>query len=199
MAKARTQHAAWLIRPLGLAGSQRELGVAATCCLILAEVLVIEILTPNDVVGSVAVLPVIAAMWMLSPRLAGAVGLVAATVFWLVVAFEEKNRTTILLLGGVSFVIALMVRVYATRLNAILASAGRRVAAPMLAALPGPLAVESLTRRELEIAGLASRGFTAAEIAGQLHISERTVESHLGNAYAKLAIHSRSALRQLID
>jgi DNA-binding NarL/FixJ family response regulator len=59
--------------------------------------------------------------------------------------------------------------------------------------------IDSLSRRELEVATLASRGLTAGEIAGQLHISERTVESHLADAYAKLAIHSRAALRQLID
>ncbi|HEV2477464.1 MAG TPA: helix-turn-helix transcriptional regulator [Candidatus Dormibacteraeota bacterium] len=199
MAKARTQYGAWLIRPLGLAGSQRELGVAVTCSLVLALVLVIEILTPNDVVGSVAVLPVIAAMWTLSPRLAAAVGLVAVLFFWLVVASEETNRTTVLLLGGVGFVVAVMVRTYATRLNALLSSSGQRASAAIRPALPVPQPVESLTRRELEVAALASHGLTAAEIGSQLHISERTVESHLANAYAKLAIHSRSALRQMID
>ena len=199
MVKARTQYAAWLIRPLGLAGSQREVGVAAACCLALALVLVIEVLTPDDVVGSVAVLPVIAAMWTLSSRPATVVGLVAVTVFWLVVASEETNRTTVLLLGGVGFVVAVMVRIYATRLNAVLSSSGQRASAPVQPALPVPQPVEALTRRELEVAALASHGLTAAEIGSRLHISERTVESHLANAYAKLAIHSRAALRQLID
>ena len=199
MAKARTQYAAWLVRPLGLAGSQRELGVAAACCLALALVLVIELLTPDDVVGSVAVLPVIAAMWTLSARLATIVGLVALIVFWLVVASEETNRPTVLLLGGVAFVVAVMVRLYATRLNSLLSSSGPRVSAPIRPALPVPQPVEALTRRELEVAALASHGLTAAEIGSRLHISERTVESHLANAYAKLAIHSRAALRQLID
>jgi DNA-binding CsgD family transcriptional regulator len=199
MAKGRTQYAAWLIRPLGLVGSDREYGVAAICSLVLALVLFIEILTPNDVVGSVAVLPVIAAMWTLSPRPASLVGVVAVLAFWLVVASEEKNRTTVLLLGGVGFVVAVMVRLYATRLNAFLASSGERASAPIWPALPVPQAVQGLTRRELEVAALASHGLTAAEIGSRLHISERTVESHLANAYAKLAIHSRAALRQLID
>lgn len=199
MAKARTQYGAWLIRPLGLAGSQREYGVAAICCLAVAMVLVVEILTPNDVVGSVAVLPVIVAMWTLSPRPAIVVGVVAVTVFLLVVASEEANRTTVLLLGGVAFLLAVMVRLYATGLNALLASSGRRASAPIWPALSVPQPVQALTRRELEVAALASHGFTAAEIGSRLHISERTVESHLANAYAKLAIHSRAALRQLID
>jgi DNA-binding CsgD family transcriptional regulator len=51
-----------------------------------------------------------------------------------------------------------------------------------------------LTRRELEIARLASGGYTAREIAGVLHISERTVENHIANVYAKLGINSRRAL-----
>jgi DNA-binding CsgD family transcriptional regulator len=199
MGKGRTKYAPWLIRPLGLVGSQREYVVAAVCCLALALVLVIEILTPNDVVGSVGVLPVIAAMWTLSPRPATVVGVVAVTVFGLVVASEETNRTTVLLMGGVGFVVAVMVRLYATRLNALLALSGQRASVPIWPALSVPQAVQALTRRELEVAALASHGFTAAEIGSQLHISERTVESHLANAYAKLAIHSRAALRQLID
>jgi DNA-binding CsgD family transcriptional regulator len=92
-----------------------------------------------------------------------------------------------------------MVRLYATRLNALLALSGQRASVPIWPALSVPQAVQALTRRELEVAALASHGFTAAEIGSQLHISERTVESHLANAYAKLAIHSRAALRQLID
>jgi len=57
--------------------------------------------------------------------------------------------------------------------------------------------VDALTRREVEVATIASRGYTAAEIGAQLHISERTVESHLAHAYTKLAIHSRSGLRHI--
>lgn len=199
MPKRQTQYASWLIRPLGLAGSPREPGMAAVCCLALVLVFVFEVLTPNDVVGSVGVLPVIAAMWTLSPRFAAAVGWVAVTVFWLVVASEETNRTTVLLLGGVGFVLAVMVRTYATRLNALLSSSGRRASAAIRPALAVPQPVDTLSRRELEVAALASRGLTAAEIGSQLHISERTVESHLANAYAKLAIHSRAALRRMID
>lgn len=92
-----------------------------------------------------------------------------------------------------------MVRTYATRLNAFLSSSGRRASAAIRPVLAVPQPVDPLTRRELEVAALASRGLTAAEIGSQLHISERTVESHLANAYAKLAIHSRAALRRMID
>src|SRR5207253_5776571 len=46
--------------------------------------------------------------------------------------------------------------------------------------------VDALTRREREVAALASRGETAHEIAEHLYVSKRTVETHLGSIYAKL-------------
>ena len=184
-----------LIRPLGLAATPWELGAAAAFCAALIAVLVIEILTPDDVIGSVGFLPLIAAMWTLSPRIAGAVALVAAAVFCVVLASEVANRTTVVMIGCVGLVLAVLVRLYATRLEKLL-PIPRQL--PILS-LPTLDSIDSLTRRELEVATLASRGLTAGEIAGQLHISERTVESHLANAYAKLPIHSRAALRQLID
>ena len=65
-----------------------------------------------------------------------------------------------------------------------LGSAGRRAAAEALGAA-------SLTRREREVARLAARGHTARQIADQLCIGDRTVESHLGNVYAKLGVSSK--------
>ena len=54
--------------------------------------------------------------------------------------------------------------------------------------------LESLTRREREIVALAVAGETAPAIAGALFISERTVESHLVRAYAKLGVQSKLEL-----
>ncbi|MET9629465.1 helix-turn-helix transcriptional regulator [Lentzea sp. NPDC006480] len=51
-----------------------------------------------------------------------------------------------------------------------------------------------LTRREREIAVLASRGLTNKEIAASLVISVRTVDNHLSNAYAKLGVANRGEL-----
>jgi DNA-binding CsgD family transcriptional regulator len=51
-----------------------------------------------------------------------------------------------------------------------------------------------LTRREREVVVLAVQGFTARQIGAQLFIGERTVETHLANAYGKLGIHSRAEL-----
>jgi len=57
-----------------------------------------------------------------------------------------------------------------------------------VAAANGP---DSLTRRERQVARLAAEGSTASEIAEQLFISKRTVESHLARVYAKLGVHSQ--------
>jgi DNA-binding CsgD family transcriptional regulator len=65
-----------------------------------------------------------------------------------------------------------------------LGGTGRRAAA----AVSGP---GSLTRREREVARLAAQGRSAREIAAQLYIGERTVETHLANAYAKLGVPSK--------
>lgn len=51
-----------------------------------------------------------------------------------------------------------------------------------------------LTATELQIATLAASGHSNRSIAEVLTISERTVESHLYNAFAKLRIHRREQL-----
>ncbi|MGI8793820.1 MAG: alpha/beta fold hydrolase [Acidimicrobiales bacterium] len=56
------------------------------------------------------------------------------------------------------------------------------------------IGVESLSRREREVALLASRGATATAIADQLSLSTRTVESHLVSVYGKLGIASKTEL-----
>src|SRR4051794_6713597 len=53
---------------------------------------------------------------------------------------------------------------------------------------------EALTRREREVVALTVAGESAPGIAAALFLSERTVESHLARAYAKLGVHSKSEL-----
>jgi pimeloyl-ACP methyl ester carboxylesterase/DNA-binding CsgD family transcriptional regulator len=56
------------------------------------------------------------------------------------------------------------------------------------------IGVEALSRREREIVQLAADGESTPSIARRLFVSERTVESHLANAYVKLGVHSRLEL-----
>jgi len=62
---------------------------------------------------------------------------------------------------------------------------------PMLLSQTGPTA---LSRRELEIALLASTGLASRDIAERLCLSPRTVENHLQRAYVKLGIRVRGEL-----
>jgi DNA-binding NarL/FixJ family response regulator len=51
-----------------------------------------------------------------------------------------------------------------------------------------------LTVQEAAVAGLAAAGLGNPDIAKQLHVSVRTVETHLGRVYAKLGVANRSQL-----
>jgi DNA-binding CsgD family transcriptional regulator len=52
----------------------------------------------------------------------------------------------------------------------------------------------SLTTRERQVAVLAAGGYTAAQIATQLHIGVRTVETHLAHSYPKLGVTGKQQL-----
>ena len=51
---------------------------------------------------------------------------------------------------------------------------------------------EHLSPRETQVLDLISRGFTYAEIAGQMGVSITTVQTHVRNVYAKLGVHSKT-------
>jgi DNA-binding NarL/FixJ family response regulator len=58
---------------------------------------------------------------------------------------------------------------------------------------PGAAGIaETLTERELEVLRLAARGLTNKAIGQALGISDRTVQGHLANLYAKLDVGSRT-------
>jgi DNA-binding CsgD family transcriptional regulator len=57
---------------------------------------------------------------------------------------------------------------------------------------------EGLSPRESEVSGHVAAGESNREIAAALFLSEKTVESHLVRIYAKLGVHSRSALTAIV-
>jgi DNA-binding NarL/FixJ family response regulator len=59
--------------------------------------------------------------------------------------------------------------------------------------------LDSLTKRERQIAELVERRLTNREIAAELVLSEKTIESHLRNVFAKLGASSRVEVARLLE
>jgi DNA-binding CsgD family transcriptional regulator len=58
--------------------------------------------------------------------------------------------------------------------------------------------VDSLTPSELRVARLATEGMTNREIAQQLYVTAKTVETHLRHVYQKLDVAGRGELGGLV-
>jgi len=71
-----------------------------------------------------------------------------------------------------------------------LRAAGAR---PRRAAVTG---IDSLTPSERRVAQLAADGMINREIAQSLFVTEKTVETHLGNTFSKLKVRSRTQLQE---
>ncbi len=66
--------------------------------------------------------------------------------------------------------------------------------APALATAPriAPELFGELMQRELEVLGLIAQGLRNPDIAERLVISEKTVQNHISNIFAKLQVNDRS-------
>jgi DNA-binding NarL/FixJ family response regulator len=62
----------------------------------------------------------------------------------------------------------------------------------------GPGGAASLTPQEYEVAVLAAAGLTNKQIGERLYLSHRTVAAHLYQAFPKLGVSSRAALRDAL-
>src|SRR5262245_46209336 len=60
-----------------------------------------------------------------------------------------------------------------------------------------PQGIQGLSEREREVLALLARGLSSKEIAGQLDISVRTVDSHRANLMRKLGVKSVALLTQV--
>jgi ATP/maltotriose-dependent transcriptional regulator MalT len=76
---------------------------------------------------------------------------------------------------------------------------GRRVHRSAERATPGGDGVAALSGREREVAGLVCEHRTNREIAGELFLSEKTVESHLRNIFVKLGVGSRAEVARALQ
>ena len=65
-------------------------------------------------------------------------------------------------------------------------------------ALARGTSVEPLTAREREVALLAAAGASSRQVGERLHLSTRTVDTHLARVYRKLGITGRAELAQAL-
>jgi DNA-binding NarL/FixJ family response regulator len=61
------------------------------------------------------------------------------------------------------------------------------------------VALAGLSGREQEVARLVRDRFTNAQIAAQLFLSQKTVESHMANIMRKLGVSSRVDVARLVE
>jgi DNA-binding NarL/FixJ family response regulator len=64
---------------------------------------------------------------------------------------------------------------------------------------PGAAGIESLTERELQVARLVADRNTNPQIAAELFLSQKTVETHLRNIFRKVDVSSRVGLARAIE
>ena len=185
MGAPRSPWISWLPRPYQLAGTRGEVVVAALCCAGLVAVFLADVVTPSYVLlSSLALFPILFAVWTLSAAPAILVPVLAGGLLTVEAVLGSANNITV---GSELLAYA------------VLAGFTRLYARPV-AMTPAPPQASStnhldfLTRREREVVVLAARGRTASEIADLLHIGERTVETHLANAYPKLGVRSKIEL-----
>jgi two-component system response regulator DesR len=76
---------------------------------------------------------------------------------------------------------------------------GERTVDPALAVAALSEGDNPLSGREREVLAAAASGATAAEIAGQLYLSEGTVRNHLSSAIQKLGAHNRTEAARLAE
>jgi DNA-binding CsgD family transcriptional regulator len=141
-----------------------------------------EIRTPSSVVGILAAFPLLISAWMLSRRGARLVIVCAMLLVIVEVVLRAIDGLTAAVEVIALAIIVGLVRLYASRFDLLFPWQHL----PSLDRL-----MTKLSKREREVVRLTVDGRTAPQIADLLHISERTVESHLANAYTKLGISSK--------
>jgi DNA-binding CsgD family transcriptional regulator len=177
--------------PFALAGRPEEIAVAAGCIVALLLVLAGDLLTPVQVaLTALGLIPLLAAVWLLSDRLALAVAVVGLGQLVLTTALGSVSLATGVSEATAYLVLGLVVRLYAGSLADLLArqTPGKRTE------VTSRNGVDTLTKREREVAALAAQGYTAREIGEQLHIGERTVETHVANVCSKLGLKAKVEL-----
>ena len=183
-------------------------GVVSASVLAFVVLFAIDVVSPDDSVGTLGVIPLLLVAWLRGSRMTLIVLCVAFLARLADAELDGVSLTTALIdMVGYALVVAAVSAARATHrmraadrpLPAVAVAAGGLVA-PSAEALAMRAASHGhrLTAREAEVAALAGLGQTAREISESLHISERTVESHLANAYPKLSVASKRELLRVV-
>lgn len=118
------------------------------------------------------------------------------------VASGQSHNSTLLALGVVCVTLVLLPPLH-TRLTTLLKNHAYLTTITEMPAREQTRLIcafsitEKLTEREGEIAALLIKGKTYRMIAGELHVSENTVKTHVKNIYSKAGVQSRTELMNL--
>ncbi len=174
--------------------------MTAFCVLGLILVFIGDISTPIQVaVSALGLIPLLAAIWLLSSRSALLVSIVAVGQLLLSGLLGTLSPITVASETTAYVVLAVACRLVANGLSQVLVgSSGMPASRSAFSTITRPNgsrpAVAKLTNREQQVARLAAEGYTAREIGNHLHIGKRTVETHLANACEKLGVRSKREL-----
>ena len=172
--------------------------VLISCLVLLAAIFVADISTPpTDVISSLYVVPAAAAAAVLPSRWAVGAFVTALGLQITGLLLQRSPLVSVLAAAGSLLFVCVVLRLlFVARQRERERS---REGAGRLTVSDARLRrrdhqLQPLTKRERQVAELVAQGRSASEIARQLHIGRRTVETHVARAYAKLGVTSRVEL-----
>jgi DNA-binding CsgD family transcriptional regulator len=168
--------------------------VAGLCAAVLLGLFVLETVTPPDRGLTPIALPLVAAAWLLSGWKLLSVAIVGLSVA-LLADWVEKIHLIATAVEAISLMTLTGVINLVSRGQNLTAPRRRRKPSMRHNAPTGTLGDPGLvTKRERDVVGLAAQGHSNREMGKRLFIGERTVETHLSNAYSKLGFASKVEL-----
>ena len=94
--------------------------------------------------------------------------------------------------GAITYLLKDMLAEKMVQMIREVAEGGRPIPPDVAQRLTGRMFQAVLTNREVEVLRLVARGLRNKEIAAELSISDETVQGHVKNILAKLAVHDRT-------